>query len=229
VEALVIVHETDSPPGHVGERLEHHGFALTEAHIGRGLERGPDLLPSLDGFDLVVSLGCTAGVYERDVAAWMDEEIALLTEAHRRRTPVLGICFGGQSLAAALGAKVERAAQAEIGWITVQTDDSEAISSGPWLAWHIDRFELPAGATEIARTQHCSHAYRLDRSVGLQFHPEIDESLAEIWAKEPADEYFAGHGARRSDLLDNLQHNASSARVNAFKLVDWFIEVVASG
>ena len=227
MEALVIVHEDDSPAGFVGERLEQHGYTLTQAHIGTALDQGPDELPSLDGFDLVLPLGCTAGVYERDVAAWMNDEIAFLAEAHRRRVPILGICFGGQSLAAALGARVERAQQAEIGWIMVETSDPEAIAPGPWMAWHIDHFEVPFGATELARTDRASHAYRLDRSVGLQFHPEVDEALVELWAKEPPDSYFAGHDADRKALLDNLHDNVASSRTNTFTLVDWFVETVS--
>lgn len=227
MEALVIVHENDSPAGFVGERLEHHGYTLTQACIGTGLDQGPGTLPSLDGFDLVLPLGCTAGVYERDVATWMNDEIAFLAEAHRRRVPILGICFGGQSLAAALGAHVEQAQHAEIGWVTVETSDPEAIAAGPWMAWHIDHFQVPRGATELARTDRASHAYRLDRSVGLQFHPEVDEALVELWAKEPPDSYFAGHGADRDDLLHNLHENIAEAQVNTFKLVDWFVETVA--
>lgn len=96
------------------------------------------------------------------------------------------------------------------------------------MAWHIDRFEVPVGATEMARTDRASHAFRLDRSVGLQFHPEVDEAVVELWAKEPPDRYFADHGADRNALLDGLHDKITNAKVNTFKLVDWFVETVAA-
>ena len=159
VKALVISHEDDGGPGLVGARLEERGVTLDVAQIARGRNVGPDRLPPLDGYDAVVSLGCTEAVFDRDaVGSWIDPELDLLRAAHANGVPVFGICFGGQALAAALGALVERAPTPEIGWFELEltAEGTAPFAAGPWMVWHLDRFSMPAGATEIARTSLCT-------------------------------------------------------------------------
>ena len=69
----------------------------------------------------------------------------------RATCPVLGLCYGGQVLAAVLGAEVGPAPMPELGWRTIETDDPELVPAGPWLEWHYERFCTPPGATELAR------------------------------------------------------------------------------
>lgn len=61
----------------------------------------PDEL--LDGVDLVLPLGSDWSVYADHVADQVAAECGLLTAAHHRAIPILGICFGGQPLAHAVG------------------------------------------------------------------------------------------------------------------------------
>jgi GMP synthase-like glutamine amidotransferase len=91
---------------------------------------------------------------------------------------VLGICFGAQALAAALGATVSRAAATEIGWIDVDGDDG---FRGRWFTWHEDVFDLPPGATELARAASGLQAFAAGASVGLQFHPEVTPAIVDDW------------------------------------------------
>lgn len=63
--------------------------------------------PSLDEVDGVVVSGSTAGVYDRDVYSWMDEEAELIRELVDREVPTLGVCFGHQLVNDALGGRVE--------------------------------------------------------------------------------------------------------------------------
>ena len=93
----------------------------------------------------VVALGSDRSVHaSKD--PWIGAQVAFLREAHTAGVPVLGICFGAQALAAALGATVSRAAETEIGWVDVQGDDGVA---GRWFTWHEDVFDLPPGAIEL--------------------------------------------------------------------------------
>ena len=65
--------------------------------------------------------------------------------------PVLGICFGAQALASALGGCVHKLPTPEVGWVTVdQQRRRPASPTGPWMAWHEDGFTLPPLAYELA-------------------------------------------------------------------------------
>ena len=230
VKALVISHEDDGGPGLVGARLEERGVTLDVAQIARGRNVGPDRLPPLDGYDAVVSLGCTEAVFDRDaVGSWIDPELDLLGAALARGVPVFGICFGGQALAVALGALVERAPTPEIGWFELEltTDGAAPFAAGPWMVWHLDRFSTPAGATEIARTSLCTHAFRAGRSIGLQFHPEVDAASVGRWAAAAGPDYFAAKGFDQGVLLDGIDEKAAASKRNTERLVDWFLDEVA--
>ena len=108
---------------------------------------------------------------------------------------MLGLCFGGQALAAALGGTVERAPRPELGWTEIETDEPELVPPGPWLEWHYERFTTPPGATEIARTAAATQAFRHGRHLGVQFHPESTVEIVERWAASDRDRLAAlGHG-----------------------------------
>ena len=55
--------------------------------------------------------------------------------------------------------------------------------AGPWLQWHVDAFEVPAGARLLAYTDVCPQAFAAGRSVGVQFHPEADEIIVAGWTQ----------------------------------------------
>jgi GMP synthase-like glutamine amidotransferase len=127
--------------------------------------------------DAVVALGSDRSVHaSKD--PWIADQVGFLRAAHEAGVPVLGICFGGQALAAALGATVSRAAETEIGWIDVEGDDGYG---GRWFTWHEDVFDLPPGATELARAASGLQAFAVGASVGLQFHPEVTPAIVDDW------------------------------------------------
>ncbi|NUU26271.1 MAG: C26 family cysteine hydrolase domain-containing family, partial [Streptomycetaceae bacterium] len=93
--------------------------------------------PDPRDYDVIVPLGAPWSVDdEATIGAWVGGEIALLRDAVAADIPVLGICFGGQALATALGGGVERAPRPEIGWTPVRSDDPALVSEGPWFQWH---------------------------------------------------------------------------------------------
>ncbi len=130
---------------------------------------------------------------------WLADERALLSGAVGLGVPVLGVCLGAQQLAAALGARVRRAEVPEVGPGRVVLTPAGrrdrvfgpeygglARGDVPCVHWHADTFELPAGAVHLAATSACpNQAFRVGPAVyGLQFHVEVDETLAEAWRPE---------------------------------------------
>jgi GMP synthase-like glutamine amidotransferase len=140
---------------------------------------GEEVPADLSGFDRVVSLGSDHAA-DDDSVPWQATEQRTLQAAADADVPVLGICFGGQSLARALGGGVRRAARPELGWVSVGARD-HVISDGPWLCWHNDEMLPPEGAEVLAANDSGVQAWRLGRHVGLQFHPEAHEALIGRW------------------------------------------------
>jgi GMP synthase-like glutamine amidotransferase len=140
-------------------------------------------------------------------------ELELLRTAIDGDVPVLGLCFGGEALAAVLGARVERSPSPELGWREIETDDPEAIPPGPWLEWHFERFATPPGATEIARTGAATQAFRHGPHLAVQFHPEATVEIVEGWAEHD--------GVEAS--LDASPERRAAARDAAFRLFDAFL------
>jgi GMP synthase-like glutamine amidotransferase len=161
--------------------------------------------------DAVVALGSDRSVHaSKD--PWIAAQVGFLRAAHEAGVPILGICFGGQALAAALGATVSRAAQTEIGWIDVEGDDGYG---GRWFTWHEDVFDLPPGATELARAASGTQAFAVGASVGLQFHPEVTPAIVEDW--------LDGAPAAVPDpepIRSETASTADAARERAFALMD---------
>jgi GMP synthase-like glutamine amidotransferase len=170
-------------------------------------------LPDPRKYAFVVSLGHDAGAHETHLPA-VAAELELLRGAVAHDVPVLGLCFGGQALAAALGATVERAPVSELGWREITTDDPELVPAGPWLEWHYDRFTTPAAATEIARTADAPQAFRFGPHLGVQFHPEATIEIVGEWA--------VSDGVPDQAPVATPEQRAA-ARAAAFRLFDAFL------
>ena len=226
--ALVLHHDANSTAGIVGAALVGRGIELVEHFICTELDSpvaaGP--LPGLDGIDLVVALGSRWSVYDTDsIGGWIDDELELLRRADAAAVPTLGICFGGQVLAAAHGGAVKPATLPEVGWHAVSTDEP-AIGSGPWFQWHFDVFESPPGSATLATSPSGPQAFRLRRNLGLQFHPELDRELLELWMVNDREQIRAS-GIDPDELLAETDRQVGSARPRTARLVDWFLDEVA--
>ena len=151
----------------------------------------------------------------------------MLRCAHDAGVPIFGICFGAQSIAAALGGTVEKAPAYEIGWFTYDTVLPDVIAPGPWFTWHGDRLILPDAAEELARTEMCTQAFRLGRSAGVQFHPEVTRPLVAGWAAKCPPEYFADRAVSPDEFIAGFDQHGAGAAQQAATLFDWFLDDVA--
>jgi GMP synthase-like glutamine amidotransferase len=188
---------------------------------------GEVIFPDPAAYDVIVPLGARWPVYDEALRrTWVGAEMALLREAAGAGVALLGVCFGGQLIAQAFGGTVARSPAPEIGWYDVDTDDDAIIPGGPWFQWHFDRWTLPPGAKEIARTAAASQAFVLDRALALQFHPELDASLLEGWLGGSAGE-LAAVGTSPDELRARTALHVDSAAVRIRALVRGFLAAVA--
>jgi GMP synthase (glutamine-hydrolysing) len=157
------------------------GLARDEAVVV-DVEHGGEL-PSRDGFAGTIVTGSGAMVTDR--ADWSERSAQWLREAAHAGMPLLGICYGHQLLAHALGGEVGyHPGGREMG--TVELDLQPPAADDPLFAGLPERFPAqathlqsvlrpPAGATVLARSVHdACHAFRWGEAAwGLQFHPEF--------------------------------------------------------
>jgi GMP synthase (glutamine-hydrolysing) len=136
---------------------------------------------------------------------WLEPESEFLRTALDRGTPTLGVCLGAQLLARAAGASVAPASSSEVGWYDVELTaagrEDAVVGALPQrtsaFQWHHYTFDLPNGATELARSAVCTQAFRLDGSVGIQFHAEVTEAMIEAWLEEDPDDVEDPEAMRR--------------------------------
>ncbi len=148
-----------------------------------------DALPAADDFDVLVVMGGPMSVNDEIQYPWLKVEkrhVAAAVDAGKR---VLGICLGAQLIAAAAGAAVNRNSHKEIGWFPVvrTVAEPETVLPADLLPpevlafhWHGETFDLPRGASHLARSRACEHqAFALgNRVIGLQFHLETTRDSA---------------------------------------------------
>jgi GMP synthase-like glutamine amidotransferase len=182
--------------------LRRLGEWLTEAQLELTVLRphaGDELPDTLDGYLALVVLGGDQSAYANEAgepgAPWFPALEGLLRKAVRNHVPTLGVCLGGQLLAAAHGGLVERSTSGpEIGPGLVArrdaADNDPLFKYVPLLPdvvqWHSDEItELPIGAVLLAASSRYPHqAFRLgDRAWGLQFHIECDVDMIAAWAR----------------------------------------------
>ncbi len=232
MKALIVQHDHVSPTGPVGRRLAWHGFDVEEFLVVPDIFfANPNVtveFPSGDDYDLIVPLGAPWGAWD-DVCIgnWLIPEVEWIRGLVDSGKPVLGICFGGQLVARALGGTVGPAPRSEVGWTTIASDWPELVSNGPWFEFHDDRWSVPPGATEIARNPAASQAFIVKKTLAVQFHPELEATTLQGWFD------WGGEKKARSIGLDPVimmaqtvaEQPAAEARTNA--LIDAYLREVA--
>jgi GMP synthase (glutamine-hydrolysing) len=210
---VAIQHVAGEPPGTIGDALAAAGLAVDVIRVDRG-----DAIPAELAADGLVVMGGPMGVYEADRYPHLTDELALLRHALARGVPVLGVCLGSQLVAAALGARVAPAPRKEVGWYDVTLEPGArgdallgpAPARFPALHWHGDVFDLPAGATPLARSELTPlQAFRHQRAWGLLFHLEVSPAAVDDFVREnPAD--LAAAGVAAADVQAGARQHATA-------------------
>ena len=187
---LLIVKTGSTVPGVLARRGDfEHWIARAIGNVPLGVEVASvyagDALPVASDFAGVIVTGSPAMVTARE--AWSEATAAWLPSVVQARVPLLGICYGHQLLAHALGGKVGANPRGrEIGTVEVDFRSSTDPLLGnldgriSFHATHVESaLELPAGARLLASNRlEPHHAFALgDRTWGVQFHPEFDADV----------------------------------------------------
>ena len=147
--------------------------------------RAGDLPDRVDEADAWVITGSRESVY--DDIGWIAPLEEFIRKADDAHWPLVGICFGHQLVAQALGGRTE---PADIGW-AVGVHRSEIVARPPWLPRHARAFsilsshkdqvsELPARAELLATNNLCPNAAFTvgDHLLCIQGHPEFSAAYA---------------------------------------------------
>jgi GMP synthase (glutamine-hydrolysing) len=192
--------------------LSGHGFTFRTYEVLDGvLPSGPT---ECDGWLIT---GSRFGAYEDH--PWIPPLEAFIRRVQAAKVPMVGICFGHQIIAQALGGKVEKFAG---GWSVGRTEYDWGGEKVALNAWHQDQVtRRPEGARVCASSEFCENAALVygDTILTVQAHPEFHRDFAaDIIEKR-------GRGLVPDPLLDaavsRLDQPLDDARVAA-RIADFF-------
>jgi len=211
-DLLVLQHQDDAPAGLLG------GFLASRPDLTvRTLRVDAEELPAPTAADRIVVLGAEASAVGTGSEPWVAPELAFLRRAAISGVPVLGICFGAQVLAAALGGSVHRLDTPQIAWGEFATTNPQAVPGGPWLTWHEDGFVPPPRARVIAHDEVGVQAFAAGPHLAVQFHPEVTPDIVDGWmaafGRDLADRVYDADALREA-----TRRNAPLAARNALRL-----------
>ena len=190
-------------------------------------ERPPTPAAASWDYDGVVISGSQTSVYED--REWIHEATEWFRRVHDAGVPTLGVCWGHQFIAQALGGRIVDMREYELGYRTVTRVGEDPLFEGVPRALttfetHSDRVaELPSNAVTLARNEFGVQAFRVDDSYGVQFHPEYDRDTAE-WVTEskelPAE--------RIEGVMDGITGSAVADAREGKRVFDNFLGIAES-
>ena len=221
----VLQHVEFEGPAAIEDWARRSGHAISRSRLDKG-----EALPGLAAFDLLVVMGGPMSVNDGHDYPWLKEEKALVRKSIESGHAVLGVCLGAQMIASAMGARVYRGREKEIGWFPVRrVTDSGAGALFPEtftpLHWHGETFDLPDGAVRLAETDAVpNQAFQFGSAVGLQFHLEATPESVQQMVDNASSEIESGKPFQQSaqELLAQTPQASANAQAILYRLLEHF-------
>lgn len=176
--ALIIRHVPYEGVAGYREPIEAAGYDIDRVDVADPAFSSLDLREP----DLLIMMGGPMGVYEQAHYPWIGCQLRRLRLRLEADRPTLGVCFGAQMIAAAMGADVFAGPRKEVGFHPVYLHEAadsplRHLDDVPVLHWHGDTFTLPDGVELLASSAVYDHqAFRRGPNLlALQFHAEMGE------------------------------------------------------
>ncbi|MEQ8240367.1 MAG: amidotransferase [Cyclobacteriaceae bacterium] len=137
--------------------------------------------PVVDDYDVFICTGSKSSVYDRD--PWIPHLLELIREIDSKNKKFVGVCFGHQAIAEALGGKVEKA---DVGYL-IGVHEFQIAEQKGWMngvsSYHLlmlcqDQVKiLPENSTILASSEYCPCAMFTvgNNIIGIQGHPEFSQ------------------------------------------------------
>ncbi len=202
---------TGHPPDELHEQFGEYDGMFRTLLGGNGFEfqtyavvdgEFPEDAHQADGW---IITGSRHGAYEDHV--WIPPLEQLIRDIQKTGNPLIGVCFGHQIIAQALGGKVEKF---DGGWAVGRTEYSFGDQTVTLNAWHQDQVtKLPAGAVVTGTNDFCQNAMVTygDTIWTVQAHPEYGndfiQGLMETRGKGVVPDALMQAAANRKDAPDD--------------------------
>ena len=169
--AVVLSHaDVADELGHIGGWLDRHGYSVSRVHRESPID-------DLRG-DLLIALGSPESVATGFAKAPALAEVDLVSRWVGQGRPYVGVCFGAQVLACALGGSVRRMPSTFRSYVGFElADGAPSELGGRWSVWHEDAISAPSRADVKATLPHADAAFRVGRAWGVQPHIEFDSDI----------------------------------------------------
>ncbi len=194
---------------HIDESLDFDVFDCQQGHYPN----------DINNYDFYITTGSKANSFDK--TPWIIQLVDFVKTLHQQKKKLIGICFGHQIMALALGKTVTKS---DKGW-GVGIAQNEIVSSPEWmgekkpelnlLVSHQDQVnEIPEDATIIARTDFCPHFMLQwnDHFLSVQGHPEWKTSYSKTLMNFRRDRIPADRIDEGMDSLSIAPDNALFAR-----------------
>ena len=230
MEILVLQHINIEDPGYIKDLMIKDGVNITTIELDEG-EKIPNNLNFFDG------MLCMGGPMD----TWMEKDYPWLIEEKKKikefvvelNKPYLGFCLGCQLLGEAIGGKVVKTNNPEIGMLDVNfldekkkdmlfADFPQKITSLQWHSYEVQELEKNKDVTLIASSKETKYQifrYK-NNAYGIQFHIEIKDTTVNDWGCVPeyksALENQLGQGALEKfdkEARDNMNNMNNYSKI----------------
>lgn len=219
----VLQHVSFEGPAQIAKWAEERAHTLEITRLYNG-----DPLPVVASGDALVIMGGPMSVHDVKDYPWLRDEMNFVRNEISRGTKTLGVCLGSQIIAEAMGGRVYRNSEKEIGWFPVIRRQMTVFNTLPLpermtvFHWHGETYDLPPEAELIFSSDGCANqGFIIGPAVGLQFHLEMDRESVEGIVANCGNELVSGKYIRcADDIISGETLYAREGRAFLFDLLD---------